>query len=199
MLARLDVSTRMLLSIGLLAILGAVAGYSTWGAATARTSVTAGVSTGTLRLELGAQGTVGNRLDVPAGRLAPGDSFARPVDLSTSGSLPIGSVELSTTPQGRLATEPAGLQLEIVSCSQPWTQLGAGPDASYSCAAGAPQPVLTQRPVAMTAQPLPGLSIVGAAPGTTAHLLMLMTLSAGADNSMQGGSAAVSFTFAGSQ
>ncbi len=172
------------------------------GASAAFTSTVAdteAVSSGTVVLGLGADGTAANRLSVDATNIAAGDNIQRAVDLDNLGSLDLASITLSTsaTTSSLLDTDTAqGLQLTIDSCSVPWTEAGTAPGYSYTCG-GVESTLISTRPVIQS-----GMAFAAAEAsiaGGTTHLRMSLDLPAAADNTLQGQSSVIEYEFTGVQ
>lgn len=187
--------TRIAVSAGIVAITAALAGLSTWASFTDSSSSTHSVSTGVVDIELGAAGSAGNRLDIGAGSLAPGDTAQRALDLHNSSSLDLAGVSMTitATPSNALVTDTVlGLQVLVDRCSVPWTEAGAAPAYAYTCS-GTTSTALASRPVLMTSQALGALATgVG---GGTNHLRVRTTLPALAGNLFQGLAADLRFDF----
>ncbi len=193
-------STTAKLLATVLAVGGAatVAGLGTFGTFTSTTSADATVSTGTVQIALGADGSPSNRLTVPADGLVPGDVVERAVDLSVSGDQDLSTVDLTTTAatSSVLDTDAAnGLQVSIDSCPGGWTEGGTAPAYTYSCAT-TPVSVAASQPVIASNVALPG---VGVAVGDVSHLRVTMTLPTAADNTFQGQTSVITFAFVGVQ
>lgn len=197
---RLDgVGARMLVSAGVVAAAAALAGLSTWASFTDSTSGSHAVSTGVVDLELGAAGGSGNRLDVPALNLAPGDVVDRALDLHNSSSVALTGVTLttSTATSSSLDSDSVnGLKIGIERCSTTWAEVQVSGVYTYTCL-GVQSSALSTRPVAVTSEPLSGVPI--GAGGGTAHLRVRMQLPAAAGNAFQGLASDMSLTFTGVQ
>lgn len=165
---------------------------------TARSSTgAASFSTGIVDLSVPAAGAA-NRLTVDATGIVPGDVMERVVDLTNGGSFNLSGVSLTTTaqPSSALDTDTSrGLQVTIDRCSVPWTEGGTAPGYVYSCG-GTTSAVLPSQPVIMSGAALTGLSATTV--GNTDHLRVVLTLPSGANDSMQGLSSRLAFTFTGS-
>jgi hypothetical protein len=175
----------------------AVAGLGTFGTFTSTTSADASVSSGTVQIALGADGTAANRLTVPADGLVAGDTVERAVDLSVAGDQDLSGLSLTTTAttSSVLDTDATnGLQVSIDACPTGWTESGTAPAYTYSCSS--PVQVLASRPVIGTDVSLPGL---GTATGDVNHLRVTLTLPAAADNTFQGQASVIRFDFVGTQ
>lgn len=191
-------SRKLLASAALLAGAAGVAGLGTYGSFTSTTSASASVASGTVKVDLGAAGAA-NRLSVPATGLVPGDSVQRAVTLSNSGTQDLSGVALTTVASttSKLDTDTTnGLQVAIDSCSVPWTEAGTAPAYTYTCS-GATKSVLAARPIIGANLPLINLGSTGA--GKADNLRVSVTFPTAADNSFQGISSVVGFTFTGTQ
>ena len=176
----------------------AVSGLGTFGSFTSTTSANTSVSSGTVQIALGATGTAANRLTVGASGLVPGDTVQRAVDLSVSGDQALSAVGLTTTasPSSVLDTDATnGLQMAIDACSVPWTESGTSPAYTYSCS-GTTSNVVASRAVIGSGVALPG---VGLNPTDLSHLRVTLTLPTAADNTFQGQSSTITFSFTGTQ
>lgn len=166
---------------------------------TASTSAPTTVTSGTLVLELGADGTSSNRLSVDAINVAAGDTIARAVDVINSGSLDLSTLTLSTTaaPSSLLDTDTTdGLQMSVQSCSTPWTEGGSSPAFTYTCG-GALSTLIATRPVIGSDMDISGSAATVA--GETAHLLIRLDLPTTADDRFQGQTSTIEYTVDGVQ
>ena len=185
---------------GSIAVLGAaasIAGLGTFASFTSSTSASQSISSGTVSIALGASGAA-NRLSVAASNLVPGDTVQRAVDLTSSSSDALGSVSLQTSgsPSNALITDPNGLQVKIDKCSNAWTEAGTAPAYTYTCS-GTTTSILATTAVGGTAS-LSGLAALSSG-SSTDHLLVTLTLSSAAGNSLQGLSTAITYAFNGTQ
>ncbi len=193
--ARSGAGGRLAASVALVAGAAAVAGLGTYGAFTSSTSASESVNAG--RIVLGLADQV-QGLNVPATGMVPGDSAQRAVQLTrASGSETFGSVTLSTSGGGVLASDPNGLKMLVEQCSVPWTKVGS--TMALSCS-GTTTTVLSQRAVPMTGQALPAgvLSAVNGT-GASANLRITLSLPLEAGNNLQGASGTIAFTFDATQ
>lgn len=190
---------KVLASTVLVGAAASVAGLGTFGTFTSTTSASATVSSGTVKLEVGAAGPA-NTLSVAAGGLVPGDTVSRIVTLSNTGDQPLAGIGLATTASksSKLDTDQTmGLQLQVDACSSPWTEtISATKAYTYSCG-GTQSSVLTSRPVLTS---IPSLGTLNAlANGKADNLLVKMTLPDAADNTFQALTSTITFTFTGTQ
>jgi spore coat-associated protein N len=190
---------KVLASTALVAAAAGVAGLGTYGAFTSTTSASAVVASGTVNVAVGATGTAANRLSVPASGLVPGDTVQRAVTLSNTGNQNLSAVTLTTaaSPTSKLDTDTTnGLQLTIDACSVPWVEAGTSPAYTYTCT-GTTTQVLAPRAVAGANMALAGLNSLTSAAAD--NLRVTVTLPAAADNTFQGLSDTIGFTFTGTQ
>ena len=174
-------------SLGVIGAAAAVAGMGTFGTFTdSSTPVNATITTGTVDIDVTGPGVT---VPVTTAGFVPGDSVTQAVNLINKGTAPLGSVSLGTTvgASSVLTTDLTnGLQLAVRSCSVAWT--------ANSCSAG--EKLLGSGPV------ISNLNLANAASlnaGGTDYLAFTISLPAGADNTFQGKSAALSLTFTGTQ
>ncbi|MDQ1536904.1 MAG: spore coat-associated protein [Actinomycetota bacterium] len=197
-------SKKVLLSVAALGTAGAIAGLGTFAAYTSTTSGSASVTTGVVAIALATDGT-GNRLDVPATHVLPGDTVARVVDLSSTSTDPLSSVKLTTTAPtvtSALNTDATnGLQLLVQSCSSAWTETSNSPDSGYSyTCGGTTSTVLSSAAVVQANSVLGNLAATTTAGNVTAtvdHLLITMTLPSGTTQAQvpNGATSTIVFTF----
>jgi hypothetical protein len=190
---------KVLASTALVAAAASVAGLGTYGAFTSTTSASETVASGTVNVALGATGTAANRLSVAASGLVAGDTVQRAVTLSNTGNQNLSAITLTTaaTPTSKLDTDAVnGLQLTVDACSVPWTEAGTSPALTYTCA-GTVTSVLAPRPVVGANMALAGLNSLTSAAAD--NLRVTVTLPAAADNTFQGLSSTVNFSFTGTQ
>ena len=187
-------SSKVLASAALLAAAAGVAGMGTYGGFTTSTSASAAVKAGIVKFDVGAAGA-SNRLSVAANGAVPGDTIQRAVTLSNSGDQSLTSITLTTvaSPSSKLDTDAGnGLQMKIDSCPVAWTEAGTAPSFTYTCS-GTTTAVLASRGVTGNAMPLSGLTSVTA--GQTDFLRVLLTVPSTADNTFQGLTSTMSFSF----
>lgn len=166
---------------------------------TATTSGTTSISSGTLLLQLGTDGTSANRLSVDATNIAPGDTISRAVDVVNNGTLDFSALRLSTTaaPSSLLDADPAdGLQMTVLGCTVPWTETATSPGYDYTCA-GAQSTHVAPRPVIGSDMELSGISAMEA--GSTAHLMIELVLPERAGNEFQDQTSTIQYTVDGVQ
>lgn len=190
---------KVLASTALVAAAASVAGLGTYGAFTSTTSASETVASGTVNVALGATGTAANRLSVAASGLVAGDTVQRAVTLSNTGNQNLSAITLTTaaTPSSKLDTDAVnGLQLTVDACSVPWAEAGTSPAFTYTCSGTVTQ-VLAPRAVVGANMALAGLNSLTSAAAD--NLRVTVTLPAAADNSFQGLSSTVGFSFTGTQ
>lgn len=190
---------KVLVSLGILGLAGALAGMGTYASFTSTTSATQTVTSGTAIITLGAAGAGTNRLDVPASGLVAGDTVQRSADLINPGPSDLAGISLSTTVSASslLDTDTTnGLQMVIDKCSVAWTETGSSAPFTYACS-GSISSVLASSPVIGTNLPLANLSTTTAS--NTDHLRVTLTLPTGAGNTLQGLSSTITYTFTGTQ
>lgn len=167
--------------------------------ATFTTSATAShtASTATLSLTLGATGASTNRLTVNASGLMPGDSYYRSFDLTNGGSSALNAITLTTSasPSSLLDSDATnGLQMVLQRCSTAWTESGTSPNFSYTCG-GTTSSVLASR--AIIGSNIALSNMTATAVSTTDHLLLTVTLPSAADDTFQGLTSTLTFSFGG--
>lgn len=190
-------------SIGAFVVLAIVAAAAAsagaFGTFTNSQNASHSVTAGTVVIALGATGAETNRFDVDATDVAPGDTIERSIDLSNTGSLDLASIALTTdaTTSSLLDTDTTnGLQMQIDDCSQAWTEAGTSPAYTYTCG-GTTTNIVASEPVIQTDQDLAGLGSLTASGSD--HLLLTLTLPAGADDTFQGASSTIKYTFDATQ
>ena len=186
---------KVLGSLGVLGAAAAVAGLGTFGTFTdSTTPISTEVASGTVDIDLANPGYA-----IPASttNFVPGDSMTRAVTLSNTGSAALSTVTLgvTATTSSVLNTDTTnGLQLQVRSCSQPWTQGGTAQSPTYTCAGTTTDrfsgPVIGNRT-------LTGLNSLN--PSGTDYLTFSISLPTAADNTFQGKSSTLSLVFTGTQ
>ena len=201
---------KILLSMAAVGAAASIAGLGTFATFTdtASTSSDPTISTGTVDIELGAEGTANNRLSVGATGLVPGDSLQRRVVLSNVGSEDLASVVLTTSasPSSLLDTDATnGLQMEIEECDGllGWTESLTTP-YEYTCDqliagddAGLRSSVLASRAIIGSDIALAGIDSATAAGSD--DMVVTVTLPTSADNTFQGLSSTIDYTFSATQ
>jgi len=194
---RFPLAAKLLASVAVLGVAAGIAGLGTYASFTSSTAAkTQNLSSGTVSLTLG----TADRLTVAASNLVPGDTIQRAVDLTNNGSAgtsSIGSITVSTnaTTSSKLDSDPSsGLQMTIDNCTVAWTE--SGPPYTYTCG-GTQSVALASTAVIGANVPLSNMSAVTA--GNTDHLRVTLTFPATADNTFQGLSSVVDYTFTAEQ
>jgi predicted ribosomally synthesized peptide with SipW-like signal peptide len=189
---------KLLLSGALLGMVASIAGMASYASFTSTTSASQAVASGTVNVALGAAGGVDNRLTIGATNLAAGDTIDRQIKVSNSGSIDLASATVTTsaTTSSLLDTDATnGLQLQIDKCSVAWTETGSGP-YTYTCG-GTTTSVLASRAVIGSAISLSGLNAMTA--GGSDYLRVRLTLPTAANNTFQGKSSTILYTFDATQ
>ncbi|GAA1246233.1 TasA family protein [Oryzihumus leptocrescens] len=191
---------KVLASTVVLGAAATIAGLGTFGSFTSTTSANQAVASGTVAIALGSAGTSGNRLSVAASGLVPGDTVQRTITLSNaSGNQDLAGVTLTTTatPSSLLDTDATnGLQMVIDKCSQAWSETGTSPAYVYTCG-GTTTSVLASTAVVGSNRTLSNLASL--TNGSSDNLRVTLTLPSTADNTFQGKSSTLSFSFTGTQ
>jgi hypothetical protein len=190
---------KLFLSLALLLLCAAGAGYGAFATFTSSAGVTHTVSSGTVTIALGSTGASTNRLNVDASGIVPGDTIQRSVDLIDSGNQNLASVTLTTSasPSSLLDTDATnGLQMVIDRCSVAWTEAGMSPAFTYTCS-GSISIVLASRAVIGSNLALSNLTALTA--GNTDHLRATLSFPSTAGNTFQGLTSTITYTFTGTQ
>lgn len=160
-------SGKVLASVALLGTAAAIAGLGTYGAFTSTTEANQSVTAGSVKIDLGTGQS--NTLTTAVTDMLPGDSVAKFVTLTNSGSSALNNVTLTTT-----ATEPStlttntvtGLMLKIDRCPEPWV---AGTNTgTFVCSGVTDTVILSEKAIITAGQVLNGLSSLSA--GATDYL-----------------------------
>jgi hypothetical protein len=188
---------KVLGSLGVVGAAAAVAGMGTFGTFTDSTApLNASVTSGTLSLDLNSVNSTAT-LPMTATGFVPGDSISRSVDLVNNGNLAFAGISMTSaaTTSSLLDTDKVnGLQLAIKSCPVNWTETVTAGVATYTCSGTAT--TVASGPAVNTGT-LSGIASLNA--GGTDHLVVTVTLPAGADNTFQGKTSALSVSFTGTQ
>ena len=194
-------SKKILLSVAALGVTASIAGLGTFATFTSSTSASQAISSGTVAISLGQAGTADNRLTIGATGLVPGDTMQRRVKLTNGGgnenlaSVTLSTVDTTATDTVLTTDAVKGLQMKVEKCSVAWVESAAAP-YTYSCG-GSTTEVLAPRAVIGSGLELPGLSALTA--GNTDDLVVTVSLPTTADNTFQGKSATIEYTFLGTQ
>src|SRR3954467_5641675 len=192
------VTTKLLVSIVVLAAAAGIAGLGTYATFTSSTSASQTVSSGTVQIGVGAAGPA-NRLTVGASDVAAGDTLQRAFDLSNSGTIDLASFSFSSSasPTSLLDTDATnGLQMVIDKCSVAWTE--SGPPYTYTCG-GTTTSVLATRAVIGSNISLSNLTSLITAGASAEHMRLTLTLPGTAGNTFQGLTSTLTYTFNGTQ
>ena len=194
-----SITTKLLVSITVLAAAATLAGLGTFATFTSSTSASNTVSSGSVTIALGAVGPA-NRLTVNATAVAPGDTIQRAFQLSNSGTIDLaGSPTLTTTaaPSSLLDTDTTnGLQMVIDKCSVAWTE--SGPPYTYTCG-GTTTSVLASRPVIGSNLALSNVADLVPAGAGPDYLRLTLTLPSGAGNTFQNLTSTLTYSFSATQ
>ena len=192
------ISRRLMLSLGILGTVGAVAGLGTYAQFTDSTSATHSVSTGTVDINIDSAGAT-NRFSESSTLVAAGDTIQRAIDLKLAGTLDLSGVTLASsapTTSSALDTDTAnGLQLTVQECTDPWTEAGSTSARTYTCGGT----TTTARAAGPVIQSATALNLSSVAPGDK-HLMFKWTLPTGATQATHGGKTSViNYDFVGTQ
>lgn len=191
---------KILGSFCVIGVAASLAGLGTFATFTSSTSASSSIQSGTVAIALGSAGTAANRLTIGATNLVAGDSVQRAVNLASTSTDPLASVQLTTTasPTSVLDTDATnGLQMVVDRCSVAWTEAGTAPLYTYTCS-GTSSSVLASRAAVGSALPLTNLAAISAG-SSTDYLRVTLTLPSTADNTFQGKSSSILYTFVGTQ
>lgn len=191
-------SAKILASVVLVGGAAGVAGLGTFGAFTDTTSASTSVASGKVDIGLTQHATLGTT--VAAADLVPGDTVHRAVTLTRSvDTEKFGSVLLTTSAgtSNVLSTDATkGLQLSVDECSVAWTKVGTTNQLSCS---GTTTNVVASRAVIGTNLDLAQATTSLNAAGAASNLRLQLVLPATADNTFQGLSNVITFTFDATQ
>ena len=177
-------SKKILLSVAALGVAGGIAGLGTFATFTSTTTASQTVTAGKVEIALGASGAA-NRLSVSATNVVPGDTINRAVDLISTSTDALKTVNLTTTATASsvLDTNTSdGLQMYIRNCSVAWTEAGSSPAFTYTCggttsavlgSAVSPSNIITTTGGGVS---LTNLSATSSAGPVTDHLLITVVL-----------------------
>ncbi|MCO4236271.1 TasA family protein [Pseudarthrobacter raffinosi] len=186
-------SGKILASVALVGTAAAVAGMGTYGAFTGTTTtVDQQVTAGTVDIDLTDPGT----LNVAVAGLLPGDSVEKFATLKNTGNSTLNTVTLTTNAavSSLLTTDATnGLQVTIDACNVAWTVVAAAPD---TCS-GTQTAVLANGSIIGTGKALANLASVTA--GSSDRLKITTSLPTSADNTFQGLTSTIGFTFDATQ
>jgi spore coat-associated protein N len=185
-----------MISLGVVGAAAAVAGMGTFGSFASTTSGSESVTSGTVVIALGSG--AGSPIGVVATNVVPGDSIQRAVTLANSGNTDLGGVTLTTTaaPSSKLDTDATnGLKLKIESCSSAWVPVAPTSAPTYTCGGTVTTVLATQPVIGANA----AITTSAATHGVTDNLRVTLSLPTTADDTFQGLSSTVSFSFTGTQ
>ena len=188
-LSRRATGTRLIATLGVLGGAVAVAGMGTFGTFTdSSTPMDTSVASGTVSIEISPAAASATVPLIPGG-LLPGDTYVTPLNLVNNGDLDLAEVRVKTAAlqSSVLDTDRVnGLQVQLRSCAQDWTVVGAG----YACPGTVTD--LYSGPI-ITDSPMPGARTLTA--GGVDHLLAVVTLPQSAGNTFQNSTTALELTF----
>ncbi|MCD4524973.1 TasA family protein [Nocardioides sp. cx-173] len=191
-------SAKVLASVVLVAGAASVAGMGTFGGFTDTTTANQSVATGNVNIDLTQHSALGTT--VAANELVPGDTVQRAVVLNRSSDTEaFGSVKLTTTAgtANKLSSDQAnGLQLAVDLCGTGWVK---APSSNELTCTGTVSSVVAARPVVGTNLDLGAATTALNAAGRAANLRITLSLPTAADNTFQGLSNAITFTFDATQ
>jgi spore coat-associated protein N len=194
-------TTKILASVVLVAGAASVAGMGTFGAFTSTTTASETVATGKVVLTSAQHSVLGTT--VSAANLVPGDTVQRALTLTRSSDTEaFGSVKLTTTAAAGTASlltsdTSMGLQMAIDQCTGgTWTK---GTGNVLTCAGGTETVVVASRPVIGSAVDLADATTALNAAGAQSELRITLSLPAAADDTFQGKTSTIDFTFDATQ
>ncbi|HEX2173034.1 MAG TPA: TasA family protein [Dehalococcoidia bacterium] len=201
-----SVTKKVLLSLGALGAAASIAGLGTFATFTDTTNASQAISSGTVDINLAAAGA-DNRLTIGATGLVPGDSLQRRVKLTNAGSENLASVVLTTvdtTVTDTVLTTDAsnGLKMKIEKCGGTWRESLTTP-YTYTCDAALPGDNGGLRSEVLARRAIIGadlsLTLSALTAGSTDDMVVTVDLPSSADNTFQGKSATIEYTFTGTQ
>jgi hypothetical protein len=196
-LAASSTAVKVFASVVLVGGAASVAGLGTFGAFTSTTTASESVASGKVVLS-SAAGAVS--MATPVADMVPGDVAQRAVTLTRStDTTSFGSVKLTTTASTSNALTSGvanGLTVKIDQCSVPWTKAATTNDLSCT---GTTTAVVAQRAVIGADLDLAAATTTLNAAGAMSYLRVSVSLPAAADNTFQGLSNTLTFTFDGTQ
>jgi predicted ribosomally synthesized peptide with SipW-like signal peptide len=196
-LAASSTAVKIFASVVLVGGAASVAGLGTFGAFTSTTTASESVASGKVVLS-SAAGAVS--MATPVADMVPGDVAQRAVTLTRStDTTSFGSVKLTTTASTSNALTSGvanGLTVKIDQCSVPWTKAATTNDLSCT---GTTTAVVAQRAVIGADLDLAAATTTLNAAGAMSYLRVSVSLPAAADNTFQGLSNTLTFTFDGTQ
>ncbi|TYP87229.1 hypothetical protein [Blastococcus xanthinilyticus] len=178
--------------LGVVAAAGAVAGLGTFGGFSTSDAVDTEVRSGVLSIDLDAAAGM-TTVPFSSGAMLPGDVEQVPFDLVNDGDVALSSVRF-----GSVARESSlldsdlvhGLQMDVQSCSVPWTASGS----TFSCAGALTD--FYAGPIVMDTA-LTGAKSLN--PGGVDHLVATVSFPADAGDRMRLQTSRLTFTFTAAQ
>jgi hypothetical protein len=184
---------RLTITAGAALIALGVISFNAWANFTASQQTSNTIGTGTMSIVIADGPTA---FSVAVTNMVPGDHAERFVDVHTGGTLTMSGLKLAsavTSPTTKLDSDATnGLQLVVDNCTVAWT-LHAG--ATATCTGGTSSSVLSTGPVIMSATTMSNVHT----DGTVDHLRFQWLLPSGADDTFQGLTDTIQYTFSGVQ
>ena len=185
-------SGKLLASAGLLATAAAVAGLGTFGEFSSTTEADQQVATGTVSIDINANGG-SNNFDMATAGVLPGDSIQRVVELKNNSSAELGTLSLTTAAAANSSSvlntdRTLGLKLSVDSCSVAWTVATGG---GYACG-GTVGNIVSNSPIIGSYDVMSALT---SSTNSTGHLRVTTALPQNAGNDFQGKTSVVTFKF----
>jgi spore coat-associated protein N len=197
-IASRSTAVKIFASVVLVGGAASVAGLGTFGAFTSTTNASQAVASGKVVLSSTA-GAVG-MTTTPVINMVPGDAMQRTITLARSSDTDsFGSVKLTTTgTTTNLLTSDAtnGLQLKVDQCSVAWVKAAGSNDLTCS---GTTTSVVAQRAIIGSTIDLPVATTALNGVGAVSNLRATISLPTAADNTFQGLTNSVTFTFDATQ
>ena len=190
-------SKKILLSLAAVGSAASIAGLGTYATFTDTTSASQSLTSGTVDINLGTAGSADNRLTIGASGLVPGDTLQRLAKVTNAGNQNLASLKLTTTAttSSQLNTGANGLRMKVQKCSVAWVE-SVGTPYTYTCA-GTTSDVIADRAIIGTDLDLGAASSLTA--GGSDSYVVTVTLPAAADNTYQGLTSVIDYTFSGMQ
>lgn len=201
----LTLTKKILLSVLGLGVVGSLVGMGTFASFTATASNPSNTfTTGTLTLDtLNASGnSVGGASFMSLSSLKPGDTKSEFLTIKNTGSLPIASYTLATSAStsSLLDTDTTnGLKLTITRCSVAWDGTATSPtcaDGLGGLGGGTTETNFNAVPIVKGAS---GIGTANLAPNGSNFYHIRVSLPSGADNTFQGKTSTILFTWLGEQ
>ena len=172
---------------GIIVVALGVLSYQAYAAFSGDASATLSIGTATLTVT-----NEGDRFDIDAAEMQPGDDVVRAVTVSYSPALQNAELTTVATVSSDLDTDTSqGLQVRVESCDQAWDEtLTSGVPTAYDCG-GTASDVVLQRAVIMSNQRIASGDVSGMTQYLVVHLILPLT----APESMAGLTSTIEFTF----